>query len=215
MDGTVVITANQTAGRGQRGNTWISEPGKNLTFSIFVKPSFLLIRDQFHLNIAFSLGLHDYLCKTLSSQVNVKWPNDILVNEKKICGILIENHIRGENLQHSIVGIGLNVNQELHELPSATSMTLEAKKEFKLDEMLADLLVSLETRFIQLRSQHFKRLTSDYLSVLYRKGEQHSFKSNDEVFSGMISGIDPTGKLIIETPKGARYFSVKEVEFVK
>jgi BirA family biotin operon repressor/biotin-[acetyl-CoA-carboxylase] ligase len=215
VDGTVVITENQTAGRGQRGNTWTSDPGKNLTFSILVKPTFLQVRDQFYLNIAFSLGLYDYLCQKLGEKVNVKWPNDILVNEKKICGILIENHLRGQHIQHSIVGIGLNVNQKSYELPWATSMMLEASEEFKLDETLADLLLFLESRFIQLRSQHFKKLSDDYLNVLYRKGEEHFFKNGGEVFPGTISGIDPMGKLAVMTANGVRYFNVKEVEFVK
>jgi BirA family transcriptional regulator, biotin operon repressor / biotin---[acetyl-CoA-carboxylase] ligase len=215
MDGTVVVTENQTAGRGQRGNTWTSEPGKNLTFSILLKPTFLQVHDQFYLNIAFSLGLHDYLSEVVESQVNIKWPNDILVNEKKICGILIENHLRGQHIQHTIVGIGLNVNQEFYPLASATSMKLETKEDFNLEEALADLLSSLEIRFIQLRSNQLQKLLSDYLDVLYRKGEQHPFKNGDETFLGTISGIDPTGKLKIETESGLRSFGVKEVEFIK
>ena len=215
LDGTVVITANQTAGRGQRGNTWFVEPGKNLTFSIFVKPTFLQVQDQFYLNIAFSLGLHDYLSEVVVKKVNVKWPNDILVNEKKICGILIENHLRGQHIQHSIVGIGLNVNQENFSLPSATSLKLETTTEYKLDETLADLLLHLENRFMQLRTNQTQKLLASYLNVLYRKGEEHAFKTGDEVFSGTISGIDVTGKLEIQTENGFRYFGVKEVEFIK
>ena len=215
MDGTVVITANQTAGRGQRGNTWIVEPGKNLTFSIFIKPSFLQARDQFYLNMAFSLGVHDYIKDKLDCMVNVKWPNDVLLNEKKASGILIENHLHGQHIQHSIVGIGLNVNQKTFAIDTATSLSMEASQEFDLNDALADLLVFLETRFIQLRSQDFKKLTVDYLSSLYRMGEAHSFKSGDEMFVGTISGIDPSGKLKIETGSGTRHFNVKEVEFVK
>ena len=128
LEGTVVITGNQTAGRGQRGNAWFSEPGKNLTFSILIKPSFLSVKNQFYLNIAFSLGLFDYLKEVLKTEVKIKWPNDILVNGKKICGILIENHLQAQHIQHSIVGIGLNVNQHHHLLATATSMNLENGK---------------------------------------------------------------------------------------
>lgn len=215
LEGTIVITDNQTAGRGQRGNTWVSEAGKNLTFSILLKPSFLLVKDQFYLNVAFSLGLLDYLSETLGLEVRIKWPNDILVSGKKICGMLIENYIQGQNIQHSIVGIGLNVNQHQHAVVTATSMNLESGRNFKLEEVLLNLLTNLETRFLQLRSQNFKKLNDDYLTCLYWIGEKHLFKSKDETFEGTISGIDFTGKLKVETKLGTNLFDIKEVEFLK
>src|SRR5688572_21618318 len=202
LEGTVVIAGNQTSGRGQRGNTWFSEPGKNLTFSILIKPSFLTVKNQFYLNMAFSLGLFDYLTKALGTGVKVKWPNDIYVNGKKICGILIENHIQAQHIQHSIVGIGLNVNQRQHLVPTATSMNLENWKDYNLEEVLPKLLESLEIRFLQLRSQDFKKLNDDYLTSLYWRGEQHIFKSKDNTFEGTILGIDETGKLEVETKVG-------------
>src|SRR5688572_32157531 len=140
VEGTVVITNDQTSGRGQRGNTWISEPGKNLTFSLVMKPAFLSAQDQFLLNKAFSLGLYDYLHITLKATVKIKWPNDMLANDKKICGILIENQIQGQNIQHSVVGIGLNVNQENFSMPTATSMKVFERKEFLLENVLEELL---------------------------------------------------------------------------
>jgi BirA family biotin operon repressor/biotin-[acetyl-CoA-carboxylase] ligase len=215
LEGTVVITENQTSGRGQRGNTWFSEPGKNLTFSILIKPSFLTVKNQFSLNVAFSLGLFDYLTKALGAGVKVKWPNDIYVNGKKICGILIENHIQAQHIQHSIVGIGLNVNQRQHLVPTATSMNLENWKDYNLEEVLPKLLESLEKRFLQLRSQDFKKLNDDYLASLYWRGEQHLFKSKDNTFEGTILGIDETGKLEVETKVGTIQFDIKEIEFLK
>lgn len=215
LEGTVVITGNQTSGRGQRGNTWFSEPGKNLTFSILIKPSFLIVKNQFYLNVAFSLGLFDYLTKVLGTGVKVKWPNDIYVNGKKICGILIENHIQAQHIQHSIVGIGLNVNQRQHLVPTATSMNLENWKDYNLEEVLPKLLEALEKRFLQLRSQDFKKLNDDYLASLYWRGEQHVFKSKDNTFEGTILGIDETGKLEVETKVGTIHFDIKEIEFLK
>src|SRR5690349_7854438 len=138
VEGTVVITDSQTSGRGQRGNTWITEPGKNLTFSLLMKPTFLNAQDQFLLNKAFSLGLYDYLNATLQATVKIKWPNDMVVNDKKICGILIENQIQGQNIQNSIVGIGLNVNQENFSIPTATSMKVLGK-DFTLENVLHEL----------------------------------------------------------------------------
>jgi len=215
LEGTVVITNNQTAGRGQRGNTWISEAGKNLTFSILIKPSFLLMKDQFYLNVAFSLGLFDYLSEALDAEVKIKWPNDILVKGKKICGILIENYVQGHNIQHSIVGIGLNVNQNSHASVYATSMSLETGNDFKLEEVLPNLLVFLETRFLQLRSKNFKKLNDDYLASLYWIGEKHLFEKEDEIFEGEITGIDPFGKLRINVNGTTEYFEVKEIQFLK
>jgi BirA family biotin operon repressor/biotin-[acetyl-CoA-carboxylase] ligase len=215
LEGTVVITGNQTSGRGQRGNTWFSEPGKNLTFSILIKPSFLTVKNQFYLNVAFSLGLFDYLTKALGTGVKVKWPNDIYVNGKKICGILIENHIQAQHIQHSIIGIGLNVNQRQHLVATATSMNLENWRDYNLEEVLPNLLESLEKRFLQLRSQDFKKLDDDYLASLYWRGEQHVFKSKDNTFEGTILGIDATGKLEVDTKAGTIQFDIKEIEFLK
>jgi BirA family biotin operon repressor/biotin-[acetyl-CoA-carboxylase] ligase len=215
LEGTVVITNNQTGGRGQRGNTWVSESGKNLTFSVLIKPSFLLVKDQFFLNIAFSLGLFDYLRAVLGAEVKIKWPNDILVNGRKICGILIENHIQAQHIQHSIVGIGLNVNQNKFEVSTATSMSMEKGDAFILEEELPKLLLFLEKRFLQLRSQDFKQLTADYLACLYWIGEKHFFKNKSETFEGTISGIDSVGKLKVESEAGTKFFDIKEIEFLK
>lgn len=166
------------------------------------------------MNVAFSLGLFDYLTKVLGTGVKIKWPNDIYVNGKKICGMLIENHLQGQHIQHSVVGIGLNVNQRNHIAGKATSMNLENWKEFNLEEVLHNLLESLEIRFLQLRSQDFKKLNDDYLSSLYWRGEQHVFKSKDNTFEGTILGINETGKLEVETKVGVIQFDIKEIEFL-
>ena len=112
FEGTTIITSRQTSGKGQKGNRWQSEPGKNLTFSIILKPGFLDVKQQFKLNFAVSLGIFDFLSSFFKSHVKIKWPNDIYYKDSKIAGILIENSIRSMKMQHSIVGVGLNVNQE-------------------------------------------------------------------------------------------------------
>lgn len=214
VEGTVVITDSQTSGRGQRGNTWITEPGKNLTFSLLMKPTFLNAQDQFLLNKAFSLGLYDYLNAMLQATVKIKWPNDMLVNDKKICGILIENQIQGQNIQNSIVGIGLNVNQENFSVPTATSMKVLGE-EFTLENVLHELLGYLEKRYLQLRSGNLEELNSDYLSALYWIGERHMFKKAEEIFEGEITGIDPYGKLKIHVDGTTEYFELKQIQFLK
>jgi len=221
LEGTLVITNHQTAGRGQRGNTWVSEAGKNLTFSLLIKPSFLPVKDQFYLNMAISLGLIDYLSAALKAEVKIKWPNDIIVSDKKICGILIENHVHGQHIPHIIVGIGLNVNQIFFSISTATSMTLQKGGEFLLEQVLPDLLGCLETRYLQLRSGNFEELNRAYHSLLYWIGEKHFFSTTSQSppiggeFEGTITGVDELGKLKVETEQGTRTFGVKEVGFIK
>lgn len=215
MEGTIVVTNNQTAGRGQRGNTWDSEPGKNLTFSIVIRPSFLSVRDQFYLNMTFSLGLYDLLNVRLTAKVHIKWPNDMFVNDKKICGILIENHVQAQHIQHSIVGIGLNVNQKSFSISTPTSMALESGNEFLLEELLPELLGCLEKRYLQLRAENFGQLEQDYHHSLYRMGEKHVFKSNNGIFEGTISGVDPSGRLKVYADGTTEYFEVKQIQFLK
>jgi len=214
-EGTLVITNDQTSGRGQRGSSWLSETGKNLTFSLVLKPIFLTARDQFYLNKTISLGLWDYLSRALTAGIKIKWPNDILVSNKKICGILIENHIQGQHIQHSIVGIGLNVNQSNFSLPTATSMKLQGDAEFLLEDVLTELLGCLETRYLQLRSGKFDGLSNDYADTMYWIGEMHLFKKKEDIFEGVITGIDLFGRLKVNVDGTTEYFEVKEVQFLK
>ncbi len=215
LEGTVVITNNQTSGRGQRESTWLSESGKNLTFSLLIKPTFIHVKDQFQLNQAFSLGLLDYLKAELIAEMKIKWPNDVMVNDKKVCGILIENHLQGQHIQHSIVGIGLNVNQNSFSIPTATSLKLQKGKNFLLEDVLTELLGCLETRYLQLRSGSLDQLNKDYLTALYWRGVRHLFKKAGEIFEGEITGIDSFGKLKINVDGTIEYFEVKEIQFLK
>ena len=214
LEGTVVITNNQTSGRGQRGNIWLAESGKNLTFSIIIKPSFLAVREQFYLNKVFSLGLYDYLSKVLK-EVKIKWPNDMMVSYKKICGILIENHLQGQSIHHSIVGIGLNVNQVNLPVYNATSIVKETGKEFLLEEVLPDLLRCLEIRYLQLRSGNKELLDQEYLERLYWKGVRHIFKNAEEVFEGEITGVDDAGRLKVNVDGTTEYFDLKQIQFLE
>ena len=215
LDGTVVITNNQLSGRGQRGNTWLTEHGKNLTFSILIKPSFLLAKEQYYLNKVFSLGLFDYLTKNLEAEVKIKWPNDMMVSGKKICGMLIENHLQGQQIRHSIVGIGLNVNQQNFSVSTATSMGLQSGEEFLLDQALPELLECLEMRYLQLRSGKLDELDREYEKSLYWIGERHLFKKSDEIFEGVISGVDESGKLKVNIDGTTEYFDLKQIQFLE
>jgi BirA family transcriptional regulator, biotin operon repressor / biotin---[acetyl-CoA-carboxylase] ligase len=210
-EGTVVITDNQYSGRGQRGNLWISEPGKNLTFSVLLKPH-VRPDEQFVLTQMVALAVADYLSSKVA-HVSIKWPNDILVNERKICGILIESSLSGAVFQFVIAGVGLNINQTVFRNPRATSLKLETGKEFNLNTELQDVLQKLEVRYLQLREGNAAKLQQDYLKKLYRLGEQHEFKTPRELFKGSIESVDEQGRLIIKTEIGSKAFNLKEILF--
>lgn len=198
-EGTVVVADEQFSGKGQRGNTWLSEAGKNLTFSVFLQPKFLPLANHFMLNKVIALGIFDLLKKNLKADVKIKWPNDIYVNEKKNGGILIENSIGGNAIQNSIIGIGLNVNQtKFEELSSATSLKNSTGKKFDLDELLSSLCSSLEKRYLQLRSVQTEKINSDYLSSLYRRNKKSRFIFKGEEILAEITSVSHSGKLILE-----------------
>ncbi len=212
-EGSVIITNNQTAGRGQRGNTWHVEPGKNLTFSIILKPTFLAIKDQFLLNIVTALSIHDYLVEKTDATIRIKWPNDMMVNTKKIAGILIENQIQGNSFSTAVVGIGLNMNQETFSINTATSLYQVSNLVYDLNVELEHILHKLEVRYLQLKSRKENTLLADYLNVMYWRHELHTFVANDQSFDGTIVGLDDLGRLKVNTPQGERVFGMKEIQY--
>ena len=213
-DGSVVITANQTAGRGQRGNTWLVQPGVNLTFSVILKPLFLAPKDQFWLTIITSLAVRDFLSSRVPDTIFIKWPNDILVRHKKICGILIENQIQLGQLQWSIIEIVLNVNQDEFSITTATSLKTLLLNEVNLNDALHSLLQFLEVRYLQLKRGAINSLKHEYLAALYWKDERHLFSAGGTTFTGIIDGIDESGKLKVKTEAEVRLFEVKELVYL-
>lgn len=214
VDGTVIVTDNQTKGRGQRGNKWFSEPYKNLTFSVIVKPSFLLPINQFKLTMVVSLALRDFLAHRLKNKVSIKWPNDIFVNAKKVCGILIENVLAGNTIQYSIIGIGLNVNQELFLMNNVDSMKNISSRTFELAEELELLLEFLESRYLQLRSGNDPMLKEHYTYALYCRDEPKKFEDAEGQFIGTIIDVNDQGKLLIQTPEAIRSYELKQVRML-
>ena len=213
-EGTLVITDHQTAGKGQRGNVWEAEPGQNLTFSLILKPGFLAINKQFFLNIVICLALKDYLKEKTSDNIYIKWPNDILVHEKKISGILIENQLQGTSILNSIAGIGFNVNQKHFNTPTAISLALITGDVFNLGEVLPIILGFIESRYLQLRQGHYEVLMNQYLGALYRRNEKHTFSANGQLFEGTIEDLDASGKLRIRMENEVRSFGIKEIQYV-
>ncbi len=216
FEGTVIVTDNQTAGRGQRGNTWEASISENLTFSVIFKPNFLKASNQFQLNVAVSLGVFDFLSEFIDEGLTVKWSNDIYYKNQKMGGVLIENSLQGYHIGHSVVGIGLNINQIKFENLRATSLrnVTQNPQQYDLPELLKKLLENLEKNYLQIKNNAYESLKMRYLANMFRFEEFHYFRKNGQQFLGQIIGIDETGKLGIETEGIVLYFDFKEVEFV-
>lgn len=215
-DGTLVFTPNQTTGRGQIGSPWESEPDKNITASFIFFPRFLAAQNQWRLNEAVSLAVADFLKAVLpvekKAAVKIKWPNDLWILNRKIGGILIQNSLAGQQIQSSVVGIGLNVNQQnwLSNPPNPTSLSLETGLEFDPELLLADLCKCLEIRYLQLKTGHDFR--AEYLENLYRFNQPTVFETPDgNRFSGKIIGLTNEGRLRIFDGKQERAFDVKQI----
>lgn len=219
VDGMLIITSQQTAGRGQRGNTWETEPDQNLTFSLILQPSFLLAHEQFQLNMAVSMGILDFLTEYSISKLAIKWPNDIYCQDKKMGGILIENFLKGNRIAHSIVGIGLNINQESFELPKAISLSQLTEKRYQLPILLEVLASKIEARYLSLRNKGANHLKRDYLNQLYWYQEEHTFQDlqteTKECFKGQILGVNAHGQLVVERDQKLAAFSFQEIRFVE
>lgn len=216
-EGTLLKAAVQSAGRGQGETLWFSEKGKNMLLSFVFFPVFLQVKDVFLLNKAYSLGIFDYVASRLGTEVKIKWPNDVYWRNKKICGILIENQINSSAINQSILGVGLNVNQDSfpYHLGNAVSMSQVLGRTLILEEEINDLCNFLEARYLELKRAEHNQLHSAYLEVLYRFGEWHTFQNSHEKFNGKITGIDPGGRLTIKKEDGiVLSFDTKEIQFV-
>lgn len=213
-EGTTIIANFQTAGKGQRGNSWESQEGKNLMFSVILKPSFLSPKEQFQLNITISLAVSEFLTTYLGKKIKVKWPNDIFFEDKKICGILIQNFIKSSTIETSVVGIGININQIEFSEGKATSLAKVLAKEFDRNILVNEFLEILEKNYLQLRNGEIKSLKNRYVESLYKRDEASFYKTKEKVFKGMIIGIDEIGQLMIKENEIIHSFQFKEVEFL-
>ncbi len=215
-EGFAVAAYVQEQGRGQRGNIWDSEEGKNLTFSLLLRPTFLKVEEQFTLSKVIALSICDWLMVN-GVIAKIKWPNDIYAGDKKVAGILIENSFSSPVLEVSVVGIGLNLNQAefSKDIPNPTSMMLLTGKPYKPEIVLSELVVSIQLRYMQLRYGLKGKIDGDYINSLYRLNQFHSFTSDEGRFQAKIIGVKPTGELTLETEEGKqKVFAFKEIAFV-
>jgi BirA family transcriptional regulator, biotin operon repressor / biotin---[acetyl-CoA-carboxylase] ligase len=216
-EGTVILAVHQTSGRGQGSNTWVSEKGLNLLFSIILKPDFLPAYKQFYLSMAVALGIQGYI-SALGIPALIKWPNDIVVDKKKLAGVLIENTILSRNLSYSVIGIGVNVNQVIFPpgLPDPTSLALEAGRSYDLSGALKELLSSLEVPINKLYQGNHSEIKSAYLNRLWLMNTEATFNDQTGRFRGRIVDIADNGELMVIRKDGViRTYGFKEVVFEK
>lgn len=213
VHGQVIMSDFQGTGRGQRGSNWYSEPGMNLLFSVYLEFDNLSVNDQAWLLKYTAVSVFDVIeSRGISAQI--KWPNDILIRSKKVCGILIENQFVGSNIKSSTIGIGLNVNQVQFEQLEATSLRNELSQEQNRIHILEAILNHLNRNFDLLLFNKME-LQKKYLSNLFQMGVQSTYYSSKiGEFQGTIIDVNNEGRLVIENYAGKLEFDLKEIQFI-
>ena len=217
---TVAVTNNQTSGRGQMNNSWLSEPYKNLTFSLFTPLKKIKIEHQAYLNFAVSLAIYDTLLEYNVPDLYIKWPNDIMSGKKKICGILIENTFSHSRIKNTIIGIGLNVNQEsFHKsLINASSLKIILKKSIELEALMNTIINHINLKLSCVELKNFNQIYNRYHQALFKKGIPTTFlnQKTNQLFMGIINGVSSSGNLQIQLEDNSiQEFGLKEVSFAK
>ncbi|MBK6984394.1 MAG: biotin--[acetyl-CoA-carboxylase] ligase [Bacteroidetes bacterium] len=221
IEGTVVYTDNQTKGKGQRGALWTSKIAQNITASVILKPQFLSISNTFYLSKISALAVYDVLADILPNSqydIKIKWPNDILVNQHKISGILIENNFTSTNIQHSVIGIGLNVNQDnFNDFErTAISLKLLTNSLHSRDEILEKLCINIEKWYLKLKESKLELIDTCYHDYLFEINKITVFVDvNHHKFNGRIKSVTKAGKLLLELENDLlKEFDIKEVKFL-
>jgi len=215
-EGTVITASFQESGKGQPGNSWESEPGKNLLMSVILYPVMVSPSDQFIISRMVSLAVYDLVSKH-TRKARIKWPNDIYVGNDKIAGILIENSIMGETLGSSIAGIGLNVNQTVFRsgAPNPVSLRQVTGAGLDLAVVTNELIAAFDTRYGMVIRGEAATLESDYHQVLYRAGEWHRYSDDSGMFEGMIERVMPDGMLSVRKRGGvSRLYAFREIDYI-
>ena len=211
-EGTMVVaTEYQTAGKGCGSNSWESERGKNLTFSMLIHPDGIAAREQFRITEVVSVALCRTLQPYIYNKVEIKWPNDIYVGDRKLCGILIENRLQGNVIVDCIIGIGLNVNQRvfLSDAPNPVSMYQLTGQELDRDELLKAFIENLDQEWQN------KTNGSEYRELLYRKGKDGLYEDKTGRFVARLADVLPDGRLLLVDEAGKeRTYAFKEVSFI-
>lgn len=211
--GSVIMAENQSNGRGQQGSLWQSDPNLNLLCSIVLSSKALSKINPIRINWYVSICIIDFL-KRKDIIAQIKWPNDILVHENKISGILIENKFVGSSFKNSIIGVGINVNQSEFNGLSATSMFLQSNINYSIIQLLDDFIFSLNQNEQYMFLKQDDQLKKRYLNSLFGLGEERHFSSASGTFKGKIVDVDEVGRLIVEYNGQKCLFQNKEIKFL-
>ena len=214
-DGDLIWAKEQTQGKGQRENRWLSQKGKSLTISIYKEFNEFQVSNSFILNAIVSLSIVKTLKIIGLKEVRIKWPNDIMSGNKKLGGILIENFLKSEFISSSIIGIGLNINEEKFEdLPNATSLYMEINQKFKLKKIL-NILIQELLKFFNLQEDKQNMIIDMYSSYLWKLNIASDFKQENNLLKAKVKGINSSGNLILEMPDGSiSAFNSNEIKMI-
>ncbi len=210
--GTAILADEQTHGRGQRGTTWQSQSGQNLITSIFLEFNHFPVHKQVSINHWVTVSLINLL-KSVNVEAKIKWPNDIYVQNRKVCGVLVENTISSSGIKHALVGIGLNVNQVSFDFVKASSLRLLMNREFDVKELFDRLLIEMNSLYPLLLEQRFY-LKTLFLEHLWKLNQSVEFNWKGSKTVGIIRGTDDFGLLQMEIEGNIHLFQLKEIEFI-
>lgn len=214
-EGEVVLAHYQTSGRGQRTSVWESAPGENLMCSILAFPTFLNGNNFFLISKAIAIAVKIVVSSKCPNElVEVKWPNDIYVNKRKIGGILIENQYKGSQIKQAVIGVGLNINQTNFENEKATSLKLLTQKQFLIKDILIELLQEFEKQYFSLKWGTTEDLEELYLENLMNYQIEKTYRVGEEEIKGIIESVQNNGTLFLKTKGEIRSFQFKEIEYL-
>lgn len=215
-----VVARNQTQGRGQRGNSWYTSAGKNLTFSFLIRNGYIAPQDQYAVSELVAYGLLKtiarYLQEDQAYKLKIKWPNDIYYEDKKIAGILIEHSITGEQIDYSVAGIGLNLNEESFpaDIPNPISLKQITGESYDPDEVLRRLMKRYGFMIEEFLLGNYAEVHREYMRRLYRRRGLHPFTDTQGHFLASIKDVLPTGQIVLQREDGAEStYAFKEIQF--
>ena len=215
-DYTVVVTSRQTKGRGQVDTQWYSQPNNSLTLSVFKRFDGLQVSQQWYVSMAVSLAVFNTLKHFKIPEISIKWPNDIMSRSKKCCGILIENTVKGDLIETSIIGVGINVNEkQFKDLPLASSLRLASGNYFDVSLVLKILLQELKIQLTRLENQDFDAIFNSYNQVLFRLNAVAVYSANTApAFNAILRGVTTSGLLVLENDSSKRdTYNFKEIKY--
>ena len=214
LEGTVIITDNQTDGRGQFGNSWQSEAGQNIALSAILYPK-LSVNQQFYLSKAASLACVNALKSITNLDFEIKWPNDIFYGNQKVGGLLIENQLMGNQISNCVVGIGINLNQEAFDnLPHAASIIHLVCYVLNRKKFTEILLEHLDSSYLMIHQGNLTALDEAYFAHLKSYKEEFKYKENGVLKTALLKGVNPQGQLEVVEDGKDKLFNFKEIEWL-